>query len=167
LDLVVHVLSLRAVDPVDHAAPEGTGAHLRGHHVGTVEAGYGAVVLQQVDRQAQHVGGGQRRVHRGVRRGHTTDLHPGVGPLAGGHEGLYGGGGLVVVERTDELTGHQQRAFVSAHAGQVEGEDLPVLADVGALGPLCLVEGGHAVHEAVAVEDRQAAVVEGRGGDGA
>src|SRR5690606_5470749 len=39
LDTVEHALGVRAVDPVDHAGPEGPGADLGRHHVRAVEAG--------------------------------------------------------------------------------------------------------------------------------
>src|SRR5690606_24389608 len=116
---------------------------------------------------ATAAGGCGRGAAGTVGRGHPADLDAGVGPFAGGHEGLDGLGGRVVVEGADELAGDEQRALVGGEAGQVEGEDVALRADLGALGPLRLVEGGLAVQEAVALEDRQAAVVEGRRRDGA
>ena len=89
-----------------------------------------------------------------------------VGPDVRGQVGLERLHLGTVGEGGDELAAAEDRlAVVRVGRRQVEREDVAVLGDLGALGPVGRVEGRLAVHRALAVEDRQAAVLEGRRGD--
>src|SRR5919202_1315609 len=164
LDLVDRVLGALPGDPGGGLLPEGVGADGGRHLVRTVEPedGLGVgqrVVRQLVDRALQVllletlVGADPAA----VRGGDRLVVRPGVGRqerLEGLHLGL-------VAEGEDELAATEDGLRGRVLAREVEREDVAVLRDLRALRPVRRVERRLAVHVAVTLQDRLAAVLEG------
>ena len=146
----------------DHSAPAPTAAGMRS------EASKRKVCVVSASRVAELVDLGDEvlRVETAV-RGDPAAVRGGdalgVGPLRAGEvrlERLHLG---TVGEGPDELAAAEQRTLVSGQAREVEREDVAVRGHDGALRPVGRVERGLAVHVAqLVLDDRQAAVLEGR-----
>ena len=167
--LFKHVVGAATDDPRRRLLPERARTDGAGHHVGSRRSGTRRTFFSSSAKPLTN-GSVMTAVSKSLRVDRLVspvvdDLPSGTRPsrCSGSDvEGLrlVGAGG-------DQMSPPPSMYFGSpALAGQVEGVDVAVRADRGALWADGRVEAGLPVHVAVAVEDREAAVLELRRGDG-
>src|SRR4051794_4695413 len=154
-DVVHRGLGVLTGDPARGLLPERVRADGRGHLVGTVEAEDRLRVLQDLRRQLVDRALQVVRVETLVGADPALgDLRLGVGPRVGRQVGLERLNLGPVGEGQRELATAEKGLGVGVLAGQVEGEDVAVLGDLGAFVPVGGVEVRLPVQGAGALGDR-------------
>src|SRR5665647_1128006 len=158
---------LAAAEPVHHRLPLRTRTDGGRHGVRGVEPERGLPVGQVLRRDLVDRVGVQALVDLLVGRHPARgNLDPALSPLRARQVVLHSLGGRVASERGDELAAaldgsHDRRV----HRRQFEREHGAVRTDLGALGPLRLVERRLLQHPALVLQDREPSVLERGGGD--